>query len=145
METFLQMVQPIHPKLVHFPIALIFSAMGLQALGMVFNSNTLCKSAWIMFMVAVIFMPIVVLSGLWEANRMNLHHPVLDLHKKLAFYVLWSSLAGLVILPIIWLLKGDRFFRVMFLILLVLITGVLTFAAHQGGRMVYEYGVGVSQ
>ncbi len=32
-NTFVQMLYPIHPKLVHFPIALIVSAMGMQGLG----------------------------------------------------------------------------------------------------------------
>jgi uncharacterized membrane protein len=32
-NTFLQMLYPIHPKLVHFPIALIVSAMGMQGIG----------------------------------------------------------------------------------------------------------------
>jgi len=47
-NTFIQMLYPIHPKLVHFPIALMVSAMGMQALGVFFKKDPWCKGAWLM-------------------------------------------------------------------------------------------------
>lgn len=62
-NTFVQMLYPIHPKLVHFPIALMVSATGLQALGIFFKKDSWNKGAWIMFILGVIAIPIVSLPG----------------------------------------------------------------------------------
>ena len=96
------MLYPLHPKLVHFPIALIVSAMGMQMLGVLFKKDSWCKSAWLMFILAAISMPIAILSGLWEADRLNLHHPVLNEHKLYAFWgtgIAWTSF------PFLWFLQ----------------------------------------
>ena len=143
-SSFLTALYPIHPKLVHFPIALVISAMGMQALGLLLKKDSLCKGAWLMFVLAVIAIPIVILSGLSEANRLNLHHPILTLHKQFAFAAMWLSLIAL---PVLWFMrvKNNKFFQIMFLIVLFLLSSLVGLAAHQGGRMVYESGVGVSQ
>jgi len=134
--------QLLHPKLVHFPIALIISAMGMQALGLFFKKDSWCKSAWIMFVLAVLSMPVVVLAGLWEAQRLHLHHPVLDMHKRFAFSAMWLSIG---VLPVLWFIRHKKGFQIVFLIILIMVSMLLGLAAQQGGRMVYEYGVGVSQ
>lgn len=141
-NTLVGLLYPLHPKLVHFPIALLVSAMGLQALGIFFKKDAWCKGAWIMFILGVIAMPVVVLSGLQEADRLHLHHPVLSLHKQFAFLAMWVSLAAL---PVLWFIRSKKIFQIIFLIVLVAVSSFLALAAHQGGRMVYEYGVGVSQ
>ena len=135
---------PLHPKCVHFPIALMFSAMGMQVLGLAFKKETWRSAAWTMFVMAVIALPIVALSGLWEADRLHLHHPVLEEHKQWAFAALWSSLAGL---PVLWFFrsKNNKVFQVLFLVAAAGISFLLFSAAHEGGEMVYEYGVGVSR
>ncbi len=142
-NTLIAALYPIHPKLVHFPIALMVSAMGMQAMGVFLNRDSWCKSAWLMFILAVLSMPVIILSGLFEANRLNLHHPVLNAHKLFAFLAAGISWTAL---PLLWFIrrKGMRFFQIIFLILLIGVSTLLGMAAHQGGRMVYEYGVGVS-
>ena len=138
------LLYPLHPKLVHFPIALMVSAMGMQALGMFFKNDSWCKGAWLMFTLGLLAMPIVILSGLLEADRLHLHHPVLNAHKLFAF---WAAGISWTALPLLWFMrhKGIRSFKIIFLIVLISASVLLDLAAHQGGRMVYEYGVGVSQ
>ncbi len=46
-NTLIQMLYPIHPKLVHFPIALIISAMGMQGLGCLLRNNFIRNGAWL--------------------------------------------------------------------------------------------------
>ena len=135
---------PLHPKLVHFPIALMFGAMGIQVLGLAFNKETWRSAAWLMFVMAVIALPITALSGLWEADRLHLHHPVLEEHKQWAFAALWSSLAAL---PVLWFLKvkNNKAFQVLFLAAVLAVCVLLFLASHEGGKMVFEYGVGVSK
>ena len=143
-NSLLTALYPIHPKLVHFPIALAVSAMGMQGLGLLLKKDFLCKGAWLMFVLAVIAIPVVVLSGLLEADRLHLHHPVLTAHKTFAF---WASGISLATLPFFWFMRAEnnKFFQIMFLIVLFVVSILAGLAAHQGGRMVYEYGVGVSQ
>ena len=135
---------PIHPKLVHFPIALMFCAAGMQALGLVFRKETWRAAAWTMSAMAAVAMPIVALSGLWEADRLHLHHPVLEEHKQWAFAALWSSLASAAVL---WFLRSrnNKVFQLLFLAAALGISFLLFSAAREGGEMVYEYGVGVSR
>ncbi|MCB9757002.1 MAG: DUF2231 domain-containing protein [Candidatus Omnitrophica bacterium] len=141
-NTFIQMLYPIHPKLVHFPIALMVSAMGMQALGVFFKKDPWCKCAWLMFILAVLSMPIVILSGLLEVNRLHLRHPVLNFHRLAAF---WTVGISWISLPFLWFMRNKENFSIMFLILLIIISGLLGLTSHQGGRMVYEYGAGVNQ
>lgn len=140
----MQMLYPIHPKLVHFPIALIISAMGMQGLGCFLRNNFLRNGAWLMFNLGVLSISVVVWSGLFEADRLHLNHPVLNAHKQFAFAAMWISLGAL---PLLWLIrfKNIRIFQIVFLVVLIIVSSLLGLAAHQGGRMVYEYGVGVSQ
>ena len=144
MEALLKALYPLHPKLVHFPIALALSAMGMQGLGMLFKKDALRQSAWVMFNLAVLSMSVVIWSGLSEAQYLHLSHPVLTAHKKFAFGAMWLSLVAV---PMLWVirLKSIKNFQVSFLIVSIILAVFLGLAAHQGGRMVYEYGVGVSQ
>ena len=143
-SSLLTALYPIHPKLVHFPVALVISAMGMQGLGLLLKNDFLCKGARLMFVLAVIAIPVVIFSGLFEADRLHLHHPVLTAHKNFAFAAMWLTLISV---PILWLIsaKNNKFFQIIFFIVLFVASTLLGLAAHQGGRMVYEYGVGVNQ
>ena len=143
-SSLLATLYPIHPKLVHFPIALIVSAMGMQGLGLLLKKDLLCQGAWLMFVLAVIAMPVVICSGLLEANRLHLHHPILNTHQTFAF---WSSGISLAAVAVLWLMrsKNNKLFQITFLIILLVLSTLVMLTAHQGGRMVYEYAVGVSQ
>ena len=143
-NTFLQMLYPIHPKLVHFPIALIISAMGIQWLGCLLRKDFLRNGAWLMFILGTLSIPVIVWSGLNEVDHLHLNHPVLTLHKQLGFAAMWLSLGGL---PVLWIIRSrnNKVFQIVLLITLIIVSSLLGLGAHQGGRMVYEYGVGVSQ
>ena len=143
-NTLIGMLYPIHPKLVHFPIALMISAMGMQGLGLILRKDILRNGAWLMFVLGVLSVPVIVWSGLLEADRLHLNHPVLTAHKQFAFAAMWVSLGALPVLLIIRS-KNIKLFQNVFLFALILVSSLLGLAAHQGGRMVYEYGVGVSQ
>jgi uncharacterized membrane protein len=130
----------LHPKLIHFPIALFMSAMGLEALSLVFNKDNLHRTALHIYILATLVAPLAVLTGLQEAQYLHLTHPVLTTHKTFALLTMWGSLASL---PILWVLKKNiKMFRIVFLIFTLIIATFVTIAGHNGGRMVYEYGVG---
>lgn len=140
----LDFLQPIHPKIVHFPIALFMTALGLDFASFIFKKESLHKTAWHIYVIAAFMTPLVVRTGIWEEDRFHLSHPVLDLHRLFALWTMWISLMSL---PVLWLIKqkSQKFFRVFFIILLIGIAGLVTFTGHNGGRMVYEYGVGMEK
>lgn len=143
-STLITMLYPIHPKLVHFPIALVIGAMGMQGLGCFWRSDFIRNGAWFMFVLGTLSLPVVVCSGLWEAAHLHLNHPVLTAHKQFAFAAMWLSWAAL---PVLFVMRfiDNKLFQIVFLMSLIIISSLLGLAAYQGGRMVYEYGVGVSQ
>jgi uncharacterized membrane protein len=140
----LEQLIPIHPKLVHFPIALFSMALILDILSRVFRREKLHEAAVVIYVVGALFTPLVVWAGLWEQQRLNLHHPVLEQHKLYGFITMWLSLISL---PVLWFLKRTsvKVFRIVFTCLLLCMATLVTVTGYFGGRMVYEYGAGVAQ
>lgn len=97
-----------------------------------------------MFILAVLSLPVAILSGLWEAHRLHLHHPVLNEHKMYAF---WATGVTWIALPFLWVMrsKNIKFFQGIFLGVLIGASVLIGLTAHEGGEMVWEYGVGVNR
>ena len=68
-------VQLIHPKVIHFPIALFIGAMGVEALSLIFKKDNLHRTALHMYILATVMTPFVVLTGLQEAEHLHLWAP----------------------------------------------------------------------
>ena len=138
-----EQLMPLHPKVVHFPIALFSTALILDILGRVFRREKLHEAAVVIYVIAALSTPLVVWAGLWEQQRLHLHHPVLEKHK---LYALWTMGAALISLPVLWFLKRSSFkvFRAVFTCLLLFLAIMVTCTGYWGGKMVYEYGAGVN-
>ena len=131
----------LHPMVVHFPIALFVSALILELGSLLFKKENLHQTAVVIYVLATVIAPLVVWTGLEEAERVHLtHHPVLDLHRNFALLTMYSSLLSL---PILFLLRKSKALRWIFLIQLLMVVSFVTLTAYNGGRMVYEYGVGI--
>lgn len=132
----------LHPMFVHFPLALFISAWGLGVASRILRKDSLYQTAVHIYVLAALTTPIVVLTGLWEEQRLHLAHPVLSFHKTFALLLLSSSLLSLIIL---WLSHkvSPRHFRTAFFILAMLMTIFVCITAFYGGKMVFEYGAGV--
>ncbi len=135
---------PLHPKVVHFPVALFVSALVFDVLSLVLRKEILHKTAVNMYIFAALTTPIVVRTGLWEEDRLHLNHPVLNQHELFALRTMWVSLISL---PLLWLIKIKipQYFRLLFLILLIGTVTLVGLTAHNGGRLVYEYAAGVEK
>ncbi len=140
----LESLIPLHPKLVHFPIALFISALGFDILSLMTRKETFHKTAINLYILAALIVPIVVRTGIWEVERVRLDHPILDKHKQFASYVMWISLMSL---PVLWFIKKEftKYFRIIFFVLLISVVFCVGMTGHEGGEMVYEYGVGVEE
>ena len=135
---------PFHPMFVHFPIAFFLSALGLEILSRIFGNERWSQTAFQLFVLACLSTPLVVLTGLWEAKRLNLvSHPVLDIHRSFALITMVSSLSAWVIISFLRK-KNQKATKALTLFFLVILVCLVIIVAYNGGRMVYEYGAGVA-
>lgn len=134
----------LHPALVHFPVALFVSSFLMEAVSLVWRKDTFHRSAFHLYFLAVAMTPLAVGTGLWEAYEEHLHHPVVYLHRNLALAVMAVSWASV---PLLWFIhkRHERHFRRWFMVFLALSALLVVLAAYNGGRLVYEYGIGVEE
>lgn len=132
----------LHPMIVHFPIALFLTAVALEMISLIFKKNTFHQSAITLYVLAALITPIVLKTGMWEAAKLGLKHPLLDQHHQYATWLMWFSLMSL---PVLWFFKKEflKYFRLLFILILITSSVLVSITADKGGRMVYEYGVGV--
>ena len=135
-------VHLLHPKVIHFPIALFLGAMGMEVLSLIFQKDNLHRTAFHMYILATVLTPLVVLTGLQEAEHLHLNHPVLTIHRNFALLTMGGSLGSL---PIFWLAKkkGEKEIRTVFIFFLLMLAALVSVTGYNGGRMVYEYDIGV--
>ena len=134
----------LHPMLIHFPIALFVGALVMEIVSLLFKRDNLHQTAIHMCVLGVSLLPLVVWTGLEEAEELKIKHPVAVLHKNLAL-----GTAGVSFISVLFLLfffkRFTRYFRLVFIVFLILIVGFVVVTAYNGGRLVYEYGVGVEE
>lgn len=137
-------LQNIHPLVVHFPLALLPSALLLYLLSWGAGKESWAWTGLWLLGLGTLGAAFSVATGLYGAEGVMID-PSVKLH--LLFYhqrIMLGVLALAVVLSI-WALaarpmplKG----RLLFLILLLLLAGALTLGADFGGRMVYDYNAG---
>ena len=132
----------LHPLIVHFPIALFITALGAEILSLIFKKDTLHKVAYCNYFFGILGVITAVLSA-WRDN-MFLKHPVFYTHRNLAYITLIvASISGIILLLI--KRKSERLLRIIFFIFLILIASLVSLTAYYGGKLVYEYGIGVEE
>ncbi len=134
----------IHPMVVHFPIALFISAFIFEIGHHFFRGESLHQTAVYIYGMAVCMTPLVVWTGWGEAQERHLNHPVLTLHRNFALVL---CLMSLISVPFLWWIhkRSTSIFKSVFLVLLSIFSVCVVITAFNGGRLVYEYGVGVEQ
>jgi uncharacterized membrane protein len=95
------------------------------------------------YCLAALILPVVVRTGSFEIERLNLHHPVAEWHEELGEILLWTVLGSLPVLGGIHLWQR-RWFPAVFLMILAAAGILVGLTAYNGGRLVYEYGAGVA-
>ena len=136
----------VHPLFVHFPIALLLAAFGLEALGIILKHERLqYAAAWNLVLGAVGAIAAVI-TGLLAEGTISAGGAVGDLlrtHETLALVA-----TGLAVVLAAWRLRLRRGMsrpaRAAFVALMLAMVIVIGVGAHHGGRMVYEFGAGAS-
>lgn len=133
-----------HPLVVHFPIALLLSTVGLDVAALLFKRPSLHRVALWNLCLGTVGAGLAVWTGL-RAAEVAKHtfaiHQVMELHRKLGIATL--SLGGIVVAWRLW--QRDRlavWARAATLLLMLAMAATLSYGAHLGGRLVYEFGVG---
>jgi uncharacterized membrane protein len=134
----------VHPLFVHFPVALLLTALALEVAWWIAKRDWLRNSATVTLTLGAVGAVAAVTTGLIASRAVgeaDAAHAVVEAHESFAITV--AALA--VALAAVRLLKWDRGgLRWLFLVLLVALGGLLAWAAYLGGRLVYEFGVGTS-
>ncbi len=132
----------IHPIIVHFPIALFITALGLEILSLIFKKEVLERCAFYNYLLGI-FGAIAAASVEWIAN-LPLAHPVFYTHRNFAHVTIIFSLASGAFLLMLKK-RSARIFPIIFLLILLVTAILISVTGYYGGRLVYEYGVGVAE
>lgn len=133
-------LQELHPALVHFPIALLPTALVTDALGRATGSETLMEMGRRLMPVAAASAVVAGVAGLISQQASEVSeaaHPYLTTHRNLNL--------GLIGMTVLLAQKRARRKRPSTGYLLAGLGGLATmsYTAYLGGHMVYEHGVGV--
>ena len=139
---------PIHPQLVHFPIAL-FLLGSLSILVYLWKNNARFYDWGFKSLVAgwLLMIPTVT-AGLIEASRLEDGTTADQLADKhtLAGFLVWTIFSMVIFLLIKWRKRMDvKKARVCLVILILLGVTAIIITSNFGGRLVYHMGVGVQE
>lgn len=132
----------LHPLIVHFPIALFITALGSEILSLISKKDNLHKVAWWNYLFGILTAALAILVAWWDNEVVK--HPVFYTHKNLAYWTFWFALGSLPVLALIKK-KTKSVFRILFIIFLIIVVTLVSFTGYYGGRLVYEYGIGVQE
>ena len=137
-------MESLHPLVVHFPIALLFSALGLDGLALALKRPHLHRVALWNLCLGTLGAAAAVLTGL-QAEKIAKHSfeiwEVMEWHERLGMSTLILGLmaSGL------RLGTRDRLsprLRTLSLAIMAGMASTIAVGAYLGGRLVYEFGVG---
>ncbi len=139
-----QHLQNVHPLIVHFPIALLASAVLFYAMAWILGSHSLATTGLYVLILGVLSAGAAVGTGLYAEEGVMISRSVrehlLEMHEPLMLTTLGLSAAlGL------WALLARPFpkkGRWLFALGLLVLLGVMSLGADYGGRMVYNYNAG---
>jgi uncharacterized membrane protein len=137
----------LHPKIVHFPIALLLTAAFIAVLSVLIRGKReeLKIVLFWNLIIGAVGSVLAVISGLYEKSNLVHNETIheLMLQRERLGYII----TGIFIFLALWsyLIKSKVNYKSLFVITLVLIiTSVLLgYSSYLGGRMVYQEGAGV--
>lgn len=138
-------MHPIHPMVVHFPIALLLASTLFDALACRWRPEQFRNTSFSLLVLGVLAAAVAVLTGhLAEdaVERSGISKQAIEIHEELGGSVFWVFL-GLLSLRVMssWGLMRER--PALVLGLGVAGSLLLLVASYFGGDLVYRYGAGV--
>ncbi len=140
------MTHPLHPMLVHFPIALFLTSLGFDLLSIRWQSDRFQTTSFHTLIAGLAgTLPALLTGGIAEeaVEKTGIPEGILDLHEGLAFATFWIFVAVFGLrLAMRWGFTKDRYrLTTVFAVAGVV---VLLITSYYGGSLVYDFGAGVS-
>ena len=137
---------PIHPAIVHYPIALVTLSVIADVLGYLRSSESLHAVGWWALLGTAIGAALALVAGLFDMNREKIEdetHKRVHTHMKVGFTV-FAAIAALTVWR--WLIYTDQTYRLAwgYLVVALLVLGLTFFQGWLGGELVFADGVGVA-
>ena len=140
------MDHPLHPILVHFPIALLFTSVLFDVIANWRKNDSFREGAFWLLILGLAGGVAATIAGSWAeeaAEKAGIAESLLETHETLAFVTL--GIFGVLLLGRVFLKNQftSKTFPPYFLIALVGL-GTLSATGYFGGDLVYEHGAGVA-
>lgn len=135
----------LHPPIVHFPIALLFSAAIFALLSLFAKRELFKEIVFWNLLFGVISAIAAVLTGLLAEQNLIHNEEIHELLEKHEFNGFAIAIAFLILLSWLWIRKnkfGKREY-ITWVILLVFGAAMITYQGWLGGEMVFQQGAGV--
>ena len=142
----------LHPLVVHFPIALLFTAVGLDVVGWALGCNrSLRFVATALFVLGTVAIAAAYFTGRAAAETVwlpGMAHAAVKQHWDWAFRTVWFfTILTAVRLVLLWRVGADPRPGLIALLTLVGFLGAVLLGetGDRGGRLVYQHGVGITR
>ncbi len=139
---------PLHPQIVHFPIAFLLLAALVELSNLYLNRRPVSRFALVLLIIGTIGAFAAVQSGENSEDKVEQVLPetrnLLEEHEEAGNRVMWFFIAVSVLKIVLTALKIEALpWRIVLSLLLLIGAFLLYRAGHYGGQLVYEYGAGV--
>jgi uncharacterized membrane protein len=137
----------IHPKVVHFPVALLITYSFLEIIGIAFNKEFISKTALLILCLGVVTAFFAVLTGNQAASEFDFwnekSNALLNEHQTYATYLLWFSaiICGLRIFVVLKK-KFTGIIKYIFILFALIMIFIVYQTGMHGGDLVKKFGVG---
>lgn len=136
---------PVHPALVHFPIALVIASFIFDLLGYWRRNAALRAAAFWSLVAAAVSIALTVAAGYYDMNRAALGeaHDYVDFHLKVG-WTLAIAVVGLTLWRWLVYRRAERSAGGGYLAAAFIVVLLTLFQGWFGGEMVYSQGAGVA-
>ena len=138
---------PVHPAVVHYPIALMTLSVIADLLGYLSDSPTLQATGTWALLGAGIGATVAIIAGLFDMKRAKIKHAAherVHVHMKVGL-TLFAAIAGLTIWRWVVTLDPHHGLGWSYLIAAFLVLALTFFQGWLGGELVFTDGVGVAR
>ena len=142
----------VHPLIVHFPIALLLTAAGLDAAGLALRCNRPLRFvATVLYVLGTVTLAAAYFTGRAAAATIwlpGMAHAAVAEHWEWAFRAIWFfAVMTVARLLLLWRLRTEPRPAVIALLTLAGILGgvLLGETGDRGARLVYRHGVGIAR